>query len=946
MDVGAQLLEREAELAALDAALRRARDGEGGCVVVEGAAGIGKTSLLRALRARAEGDGLRLLTARGSELEQTLPYGVARQLLERAVARATPQQREDALSGAAAHAAPLLGGACPAPSAGADAAFAVMHGLYWVTANLAEREPLVLAIDDVHWADAASLRWLAYLARRIEGLPLLVLATVRPAEAETEPALASLLADPATVIVRPSPLTRDASAAILGEQAPDVASADLTTAAHEATGGNPLLLRELAGALAHEGRSVRADDVRRLAPEVVARRVRLELARLGREATALARATAILGEDAICAACVPELAGLHAERAARAAAALAGADVLARDGASRFTHPLVRRAVYDAIPEHERGVAHARAAVLLSEKGAPIGRVAAQLVLAPPGGESAMVERLREAARHALAAGAADSARTYLRRALDEPPPAAARADVLAELAAAEALLGAPETVEHLREAIAAVDEPARRAALRHSLARGLIWRSQERAAVAEIETARAEAPSDDAAFHRNLHADHLSAALRVPELHEAALARLVALEVHSTDAGALMLLALKAYGAMLQGERLEEAVSLAERALAGGLSTEHAPSWSLWGAVATLLHADRPERALRVVDQAIADAQRRGAAYLFSGASMVRGSILYLTGDLREAEADARAAVEAVPDPRAMIMPLAFGVLCEVLVERGMLADAAATLRQAGADRTLPPSFGVFPLLSARAMLRLAEGDFRAAASDALASGRALDAVGFRNPALARWRSQAALALVAAGDAGDAGEARRLAEEELALARRWGSPRPVGRALRVLGRARGGKAGIALLRESLDVLDASPAQLERAHALVDLGAALRRAGHRVEARGVLRGGAELAQRCGADLLAREAHEELLAAGAKPRSVALSGVESLTPSERRVAAMAAEGLGNREIAQALFVTLRTVEMHMSNAFRKLDISSRTQLADVLGTPRAPAALAR
>jgi DNA-binding CsgD family transcriptional regulator len=288
------------------------------------------------------------------------------------------------------------------------------------------------------------------------------------------------------------------------------------------------------------------------------------------------------------------------------------------------------------------------------------------------------------------------------------------------------------------------------------------------------------------------------------------------------------------------------------------------------------------------------------------------------------------------------MIMPLAFGVLADVLVERGQLDEAATTLAAAGADGTLPESFGSFPLLSARAMLRLATGNFRAAAVDALASGRALDTVGFRNPSVARWREQAALALLGVGDAA---EARRLAAEQLALARRWGSARAVGCALRASGLTKGGSAGLGLLRESCAVLDSSPAMLERARSYVELGSALRRAGQRVDARTVLRLGGDLARRCGAMLLAQRAHEELLAAGAKPRSTALSGVESLTPSERRVAAMAAEGMGNREIAQALFVTLRTVEMHLSNAFRKLDISSRTQLVDALAEQRPPAVVA-
>ena len=154
-------------------------------------------------------------------------------------------------------------------------------------------------------------------------------------------------------------------------------------------------------------------------------------------------------------------------------------------------------------------------------------------------------------------------------------------------------------------------------------------------------------------------------------------------------------------------------------------------------------------------------------------------------------------------------------------------------------------------------------------------------------------------------------------------------------RALRTLGLAQGRERGTETLGEALAVLDGSPATLERARTLVELGAALRRALNRMEARERLREGLDIAQRCGAPALVEQAREELVAAGAKPRTTALAGLDALTPSERRVAAMAADGMSNREIAQALFVTPRTVEMHLSNAFRKLDIRSRTQLPDAL-----------
>ena len=180
------------------------------------------------------------------------------------------------------------------------------------------------------------------------------------------------------------------------------------------------------------------------------------------------------------------------------------------------------------------------------------------------------------------------------------------------------------------------------------------------------------------------------------------------------------------------------------------------------------------------------------------------------------------------------------------------------------------------------------------------------------------------------------------MARAEVELARAWGAPRTLGRSLRILGLIEGSSEGTERIREAVSLLKDSPAQLEHAYALTDLGAALRRGNQRADARDFLRAGLELAQRLGATVLADRAHEELVATGARPRRLVLGGVDSLTPSERRIAAMAAEGLSNREIAQALFVTLRPVAMHLSNAFRKLDVSSRTQLPGALASSAAEA----
>lgn len=246
---------------------------------------------------------------------------------------------------------------------------------------------------------------------------------------------------------------------------------------------------------------------------------------------------------------------------------------------------------------------------------------------------------------------------------------------------------------------------------------------------------------------------------------------------------------------------------------------------------------------------------------------------------------------------------------------------------------------FSSTPVLRARAMLASAQGNHGAALEASLDLGRALAGFGHTNPAASHpaWRSLAAFAHYSLGETE---AALALAREEVALARSWAAPRTLGRSLRILGLVEGGTEGIERIREAVSVLDGSPARLEHSSALVDLGAALRRGNRRAEAREFLRSGLELAQRLGATVLRDRAHEELVATGARPRRLVLSGVDSLTPSERRIAAMAAEGLSNREIAQALFVTLRTVEMHLSNAFRKLDVSSRTQLPAALASSPA------
>lgn len=271
--------------------------------------------------------------------------------------------------------------------------------------------------------------------------------------------------------------------------------------------------------------------------------------------------------------------------------------------------------------------------------------------------------------------------------------------------------------------------------------------------------------------------------------------------------------------------------------------------------------------------------------------------------------------------------------MLVDALVDRGLVAEAQHVLAENGLEGE--QSFGILIahfILMARGRLRLHQNRAREALIDLRRCGATLVTAGCTNPGFAHWRAEAALAHLALAETAIATE---LAAENLELARRFQAPHAIGMALRVAGLIEGGRQGLALLEESVATLATSSAELERARALVDYGAALRRAGQRKQAQEPLRHGLDLATRCGATNLADQARAELLAAGARPRRAILSGHETLTASELRIAHLAADDATNREIAQTLFLSRRTIEVHLTNTYRKLNIASRRELRPVL-----------
>jgi len=766
-------------------------------------------------------------------------------------------------------------------------------------------------------------------------MPVAVVATLRPVNAE-QPLLDELLVDSAVVAVRPNALSATSVAELVRAELGDDAEDEFVTACHGATGGNPLLLRELLRSLAAEDVApvtAAVGVVERLAPDAVTRSVRVRLGRLPQEAAQLARAVAVLGDraDRERAAVVADL---DRRQVAPAAAALASIDLLDPEPPFSFVHPLVRNAVYEGIPLAEREAAHARAAKVLTELGATPEQIAAQILVAPPESVEDGVPVLREAARAASAEGGLESAASYLQRALDEPLTGDERGELLLELAGYEANIGAPAVIPHLREALASLSDPERQAEAALALGHELYWSGDERQGVEVLERALAERPNLGVELRTRLEAELVVNATRVASQYERARELLAGLDDISLDdgSGARVLLAGRAYHEAASGEGDADSAADAARAALEAMSHEERAQ-NYTGGAYTLLRTDRLEEGIRVLDATLADVRRRGAVFHFSSLSITRAGFHCARGALNEAEADGRAALETLPHRNVWFAASVSGWLAQILVERGNIDEAAALIDEIE-PTVARDAFARATVVRGRTLVEAAKGDHRAALTHAHELGAVLTSFGHTNPSASypAWRSLAALEHHALGEIS---EALALAREEVRLARDWGVASTLGRALRINGLVEGGDDGIELMREAVSVLAPSPARLEHAYALADLGSALRRANHRAEAREPLRQALDFAQRAGAVLLAEQAHEELIAAGARPRRVVRSGAASLTPSERRIAAMTAEGLSNREIAQALFVTLRTVEMHLSNVFRKLQISSRTQIAAAL-----------
>ncbi|MCY1138158.1 AAA family ATPase [Actinoplanes sp. Pm04-4] len=919
----ATMVDRTRELAALRAGLRDAESGTARVVVIEGAAGVGKTALLQATRDEALAAGFRALWARSPHLATAAPYELLRRLLGPEVMRLGGP---GALSGAAAFAAPLF-------SPGAATVAGVDYGCHWLLAALTDEGPLLLAVDDAHWADAESLRILADTAEDLQNAPFGIVVTARPA---SDPLVEAMLDRLATIegarVLRPGPLTESGVAAVLRAAfgaAPDPA---FTQACAQASGGNVFYLRELVRPLVAAGRPPTAGTAAELAatgPDALIRTVRWRLGELGPAATAVAQAAAVLGDDTP----LRHVEALAAvDEAAVPAAALRAASILARAEPVGFPHPLVRAAVEQTIHEGQLGRLHARAARVLQQASAPAAQVAKHLLRAPPAASPGVVDLLAGEARHDLESGSPATAHQLLARALAEPPAPAERPALLLALAGAERATGAQAKArEHLAEVVETGSRELSICAMAE-LFELLYEVDDEDAAAGLRRRAIAAEPYGNTPAEIRLHSTllmHVATGLAEP-----APARLIDVDLEALPTGSGEQRRLLLYAAVHRR------------------GTGHCPPAEFLAHLRRAVH-DLPGRRPLTYWEVMAALE--SAAYLASVEAMpdadrVLARLRPEVARLRHIAPD----LQAEWSHRTVLNRLRCGRFEEAQV---MLGEAERFAERHGL------TLYVRSAQSARGCIHLERGDYaeaarhlRRGAGEAfyltalaeLLSGRPAEALAGlalpSDPAAAVTEREIEFeAHLVASHAyerlGDRDRARHEAEREVAVRRRHGPPFRLALALRRRATFAPAREAVEMLAEASAAATGTPRLPVLARVQASYGAALRRAGRLREARTELAAALDCAVRLDMPGLATKLTAEIHAAGGRPRRTRVTGVSALTDSQAAVARLAAEGRTNREIAETLYVTIKTVETHLAAVYRKLAVPGREHLGAAMGAGR-------
>jgi DNA-binding CsgD family transcriptional regulator len=933
---------RSVELAVLTATARRAAAGAASAVLVSGPAGIGKSSLLAALSdsLRADG-GVTVLSAECHEVTSGISYGAVRALFAPLGLGEAPAA-STLLRGAARWAVAALRTDDTTPVVD-DAAqsYQVLHGLYWLAANVMADRPLVIVLDDVNWCDTPSLRFLDFLLRRADDLPLLVVLSRRTGAADHGDAtLTQLVTQPRVGALALAPLGRDDVRAIVVDLLGAEPDAEFVRACAEVTSGNPLLVNRLLDELARCG--VRADAtgiaaVREVGNDVLAVSAAARLAAQPASVRSVARAVAVLtgtvhgvGHDL-----VAELADVPPSVLPDALAALRQIDVLDTTELA-FVHDSVRAVTLDAIEPDAAARLRARAARLLNDSGRPVEEVANQLLLLPDLPESWMTDVLREAAASAKRRGAPETAVRYLAMVLDAGGDGVAQPQVRADLARPLAQLDPGAALDQFRVALSGTTDPRQRAALSVQFAFTSLGahRAPEgvRVLADALDGLDAVLPAEPSADDLDLRAQVVSALLITGGDEKSTIARVRDMAARMVppegrSPGERQVLGMMAMLAASTNQPTEHVVALARRAVAVRAGTG---DWAMLSAAQALHLADDIAGSLAVFGWVVDVSRAQASAWTHSLALASRAHVLYSAGDVREGLADAETAV-AIADEGGWSADEAHArtILAINLVAYGDPERAEQAL-----DRIRRPGFDRFAwewhlYLLARGEARWLLGDLDASLEHLLRCGRSLEEAGITNPVYAAWWVDAACV---AAQHGKARQARELVESGQDAARQWGTRRAIGVGLLAEGSISGGRRAVDLLTEAVHTLSDSPARLSLAHAEFRLGSALLRVDDLRAAREHLRAAADQSILCGAQALTVAAGRLHSAAGGRRRLAGPHTVDILTGAERRVAAMAARGHSNRDIAEALFVTVRTVEVHLTNTYRKLGINGRPELA--------------
>lgn len=900
------LLERERESASLRGLVADVVGQRGGCLIVEGQPGVGKSALLTELAAVCRDAGAAVCVIHATPLGQQIPFGVARRLLDPLV-RAHPASLQ---AGWARHARSLFDGDLDQLATGAP----LLEGLVALVAQLTQAcGPLMLVVDDAQWIDQSSLAFLGELCLRRAEIGAGVAVGLSTTVPELDLGPLRQLGTPGSILLRPAQLSTSAVEQLAAERLPGAGGEFVARLAH-ASAGNPRLAIEMLDLALRSGVS------EPLVPARLAHELALSLDDLSDAARALATAVAVLEEAPLRRAAV--LANLDPPAADRAADELVARHLLTGGEPISYQHPVSGTALAASLPPFERAALHRRAAELLAAEHEPDDVVAEHLMRSRPGAEAWVSDVLRAAGRAALLRGEPAGASRLLERAAAEAPEAEGRNAVLLELAAARAAAGQPAAIESFEHALAHITEPSQRGEAWHRLSRLLYARGEFAGAAAAGARGQSELALGDTLRERLLQ-DEIAAAELVDELRAGAAGRLRAMIAGDPPADPGLLAYVLSRQAF-SGVQLERIPALAEQALASDpLVDPTSHGWALMFVATALNLTDHAVEASNALDRGLERATELGDLLTEVTLRCCRAWTWLLRGrlDLAGRDLDAVLAVNSLGWP--MVDSICSLPLIVLRLELGDLAGARDAAQRI-------PTAGIPGRAYYDGAIAYAEGDSATALVAFEAAGLDLEQVhGVQNPGVLPWRSGAALA---AAQLGRRDRAVALATVELEQARAAGLPRALGIALRTLGRV---VREPHLIDESIAVLETSPARLELARSLLAAGTARRRAQRPAEARTLLDRAHQLAVECGSGPLADQAIGELRATGARPRDRPRLGVAALTPSQRRVTELAAEGRTTRQVAAELFLSPKTVEGHLTAAFRTLGISSRAELRPLL-----------